>query len=180
MPVILIRSISKKHKNGMRFVVKGITKHLLTVQPLSSSAPQGSSNPPQAGSQAQALMVDPDSIVLIPRIPLEAAGVYPFTLRRRQFPVLPAFALTMNKCQGQTLRTVGIYLPTPPFSHGQLYVALSRVTTAGGVEVFIPPGCQIREIYDEEAQSIINVNETFPHHILTENVVYQEVLWVLQ
>ena len=35
--------------------------------------------------------------------------------------------MTINKAQGQTLRRVGIYLPTPCFSHGQLYVAASRV-----------------------------------------------------
>ena len=35
--------------------------------------------------------------------------------------------MTINKAQGQTLRRVGVFLPTPCFSHGQLYVAASRV-----------------------------------------------------
>jgi ATP-dependent DNA helicase PIF1 len=42
----------------------------------------------------------------------------PFTLRRRQFPVRPAFAMTINKAQGQTLKMVGIFLPKPVFTHG--------------------------------------------------------------
>lgn len=33
----------------------------------------------------------------------------------------------INKAQGQTLQRVGIYLAQPCFSHGQLYVAASRV-----------------------------------------------------
>ena len=32
-----------------------------------------------------------------------------------------------GRAQGQTLRRIGIYLPRPCFSHGQLYVAISRV-----------------------------------------------------
>ena len=35
--------------------------------------------------------------------------------------------MTINKAQGQTLERVGIYLPEPCFTHGQLYVAASRV-----------------------------------------------------
>ena len=34
--------------------------------------------------------------------------------------------MTINKAQGQTIPNVGIYLPEPVFSHGQLYVALYR------------------------------------------------------
>jgi ATP-dependent exoDNAse (exonuclease V) alpha subunit len=42
----------------------------------------------------------------------------PFTLRRHQFPVRLAFAMTINKAQGQTLKMVGIFLPKPVFTHG--------------------------------------------------------------
>jgi ATP-dependent DNA helicase PIF1 len=34
--------------------------------------------------------------------------------------------MTINKSQGQTMHYVGIYLPEPVFTHGQLYVGMSR------------------------------------------------------
>ena len=46
---------------------------------------------------------------------------------RRQFPVSPAFAMTITKSQGQTLRVVGVRLEEPAFTHGQLHVAATRV-----------------------------------------------------
>ena len=45
--------------------------------------------------------------------------------------MLLAFALTINKPQGQTLDHVGLYLPTPVFSHGMLYVTLSHNGDSG-------------------------------------------------
>ena len=72
--------------------------------------------------------VNKGKCVLIPRITLIPSDTqFPFTLKRRQFPIRPCFAMTMNKAQGQTLDFVGVYLPQDVFTHGQLYVALSQV-----------------------------------------------------
>ncbi|KIJ17889.1 hypothetical protein PAXINDRAFT_72811, partial [Paxillus involutus ATCC 200175] len=46
-----------------------------------------------------------------------------------------AFCMTINKSQGQSVQYVGLDLRTPVFSHGQLYVALSRCTNPRRVKV---------------------------------------------
>ena len=68
-------------------------------------------------------------VVLIPRIRLSPnAETLPVPLKRLQFPVRLAFAMTINKSQGQSVEHVGINLQTSVFSHGQLYMAFSRCT----------------------------------------------------
>ncbi len=64
----------------------------------------------------------------IPRITLQPTLEILFKFTRWQFPVKVALAMTINKLQGQSVEHVGLDLRTPIFSHGQLYVALSRTT----------------------------------------------------
>jgi len=45
--------------------------------------------------------------------------------------------MTTNKSQGQSLKHVGVYLPTPIFSYGQLYVAISLVTSRKSFKILI-------------------------------------------
>ena len=45
--------------------------------------------------------------------------------------------MTINKSQGQSLKQVGLYLLKPGFTHGQLYVASSRVKSIEGLKIMI-------------------------------------------
>ncbi|XP_022169936.1 uncharacterized protein LOC111033491 [Myzus persicae] len=76
-------------------------------------------------------------IVLIPRIPIIPSDL-PFKFKRIQFPVKLAFAMTINKAQGQTLNVAGIDLSVQCFSHDQLYATLSRVTSKFNLYIFAP------------------------------------------
>ncbi|KAL0830677.1 hypothetical protein ABMA28_002814 [Loxostege sticticalis] len=133
VPIMLLRNLTPpKLCNGTRLKVVSLQRNLIEAEILTGCA---------AGE-----------IVFIPRIPLIPHN-FPFQFKRIQFPVSVCFAMTINKSQGQTLRAAGIDLRTGCFSHGQLYVACSRVTSSDQLYVLLP----------DEAQ-------------LTKNVVYSEVL----
>ena len=77
-------------------------------------------------------------LVIIPRMPLTSSDRrLPIKMKRRQFPLSAAFAMTINNSQGQSLGNVGIYLSKPVFSHGQLYVPMSSVKSKAWLNVFI-------------------------------------------
>jgi len=64
--------------------------------------------------------------VLMPQIPLIPNDTL-FDFKPLKFPSRLAFAMSINKSQSQSLSVCGINLENPCFSHGQLYVACSRV-----------------------------------------------------
>ncbi|MCA9399189.1 MAG: ATP-binding domain-containing protein, partial [Candidatus Omnitrophica bacterium] len=51
----------------------------------------------------------------------------------KQYPMRLAWAVTIHKAQGKTFSKVVLDIGTGAFSHGQIYVALSRCTTFGGL-----------------------------------------------
>ncbi|XP_059285678.1 uncharacterized protein LOC132039153 [Lycium ferocissimum] len=82
-----------------------------------------------------------NTYVFIPRIPLLSSQdeKLPIPFKRTQFPIRLCFSMTINKAQGQTLDFVGVYLRESVFSHGQLYVALSRAKNSNCVKILIRP-----------------------------------------
>ena len=122
-------------------------------------------------------VVGSQRVVFIPRITfIPKVGEFTFEWQRRQFPVKPAFASTINKSQGQTLKMAGIWLRTQVinrvtllkklipcsvkvFTHGQLYVGCSRVGS--------PKNLKFAVMQSEERDRPI---------VKVKNVVYREVL----
>ena len=134
-PVMLLRNLQPQqgHCNGTKYIVTVLHDNIIEAVVAGGS---------YKGNK-----------LFIPRIPIKPTdGTFPFDMTRRQFPLRPCFAITSNKAQGQTLKKVGIFLDRPFFSHGQYYVAQSRVG-------------------EKEALRVLSLDIG-----LTDNVVYPEVL----
>ena len=52
-----------------------------------------------------------------------------------QFPLMPAWAVTIHKAQGLTLTRVALDLDAGAFAEGQVYVALSRAQSLEGLSL---------------------------------------------
>ena len=82
-----------------------------------------------------------NELIFIPRIPFlitpEDSGMG-FSFRRLQFPVIPAFAMTINRGQGQTFKVLGVDLTIPCFTHGQFYVCVSRTGSNENLYLLAP------------------------------------------
>ena len=140
VPIMLLRNLNQRAGlcNGTRLTVTSIGEWTIEAKIMN-------------GRHANQTFV-------IPRITLSLkSNKWPFVLQRRQYPIRVCYAMTINKSQGQTLSTVGIYLKKPVFTHGQLYVAVSRVTTKQGLRIYIE---------DDDGNPSSE----------TRNIVYKEVL----
>jgi len=143
-PIILLRNLDPGEElcSGTRMVVFNVRRKVLQCRIISKDRRFR------------------EKVVLIPRIRLSPnANTLPVPLKRLQFPVRLAFAMTINKSQGQSVEHVGINLQTSVFSHGQLYVAFSRCTSPLNISVLLPEQNQesrrtLNVVYKEVFNSI--------------------------
>jgi hypothetical protein len=94
--------------------------------------------------------------VLIPLILTDM----PFKFKRLQFPIQLAFAITINKSQGQSLELSGLDLSTDCFSHGRVLESVNRTTCT-----YPQTMVQQRILYTNthcDIKHIINVRFLFP------------------
>jgi ATP-dependent DNA helicase PIF1 len=177
-PVILLRNLDPANGlcNGTRLVVRGCQRNSIDAEIVLGQ---------HAGKR-----------VFLPRIPLCPSDdeMFPFQFKRKQFPIRLSFAMTVNKSQGQTIPNVGVYLPAPVFSHGQLYVAMSRATNRTNIKILALPTNaeaeeeQARRQEEKDAKKMANGKGRKNHVVrkqkrvlpvngtYTKNIVYKEVL----
>jgi len=133
VPIILLRNINPpKLCNGTRLAVKKLMNNVVEATILTG---------PFKGED-----------VLIPRIPMIPTDT-PFQFKRLQFPIRLAFAITINKAQGQSLELCGLDLDADCFSHGQLYVACSRVGKPDSLYIYADSGKTKNIVYPQVLQN---------------------------
>ncbi|AES62030.1 uncharacterized protein [Medicago truncatula] len=119
-PVMLLKDLDlfEGFRNGTRLIVTRLGRFVLQAKSISGN--------------------NIGELVLIPRLDMSPSqSKLPFKLVRRQFPIVVSYAMTINKSQGHSFDNVGLYLPKPRFSNGQLCTTFSRVKSKQGLETLI-------------------------------------------
>ena len=137
----VMRTLNRKEKlsNNTRVIIREIYRYSIKVETVSQHP----------------------KMFLIPRIKFNVKLKFGgFSIIRTQFPLRLAYAMTKNKSQGQGIPFTLNDIRNPPFSHGHLYVSMSRATDVDQVSFF----CNEDQI--EEGA------------LLVDNVVFNEMLLI--
>ncbi|KAL1330530.1 hypothetical protein AAHE18_12G116100, partial [Arachis hypogaea] len=120
VPIILLRNIDSTSAkiyqkiwthhlcNGTRLVVRDLGKNVICAEVISGSSTG-------------------DKVFITRMTLIPSDTVIPLKFQRRQFPVSLSFKLSI----------VGLFLRRPVFSHGQLYVAFSRVSNRNDLKILL-------------------------------------------
>jgi ATP-dependent DNA helicase PIF1 len=101
VPILLLRNLNQSIGlcNGTRLIIKRLGQRVIEAEIITRN---------NVGKR-----------VFIPHIIMSPSRTdWPFVLHRHQFPIRVAFAIIINKSQGQTFNNVGVYLPSPVYAHG--------------------------------------------------------------
>ena len=103
-------------------------------------------------------------IVLIPRIRFKFRLKFgqSYQMLRCQFPLRLAYCMTYNKAQSQTFNKVLLDATGEPFSHGHLYVAMSRIRDFRNIQIFLYSEQLHDNPYDNNKQMPVIKNIVYP------------------
>jgi hypothetical protein len=135
----IMRTLNRKEKlsNNTRVIIRDIYRYSIKVDTISQHP----------------------KTFLIPRIKFKVKLRFGgFEIVRTQFPLWLEYAMTKNKSQGQAIPFSLNDIRNPPFSHGHLYVSMSRANDVDQVCFF----CDEEQIEEKS--------------IVVDNVVYNEMM----
>ncbi|GAU26226.1 hypothetical protein TSUD_224170 [Trifolium subterraneum] len=134
-PITLLHDLdpSRGLYNGTRLIVTRLGQFVLQAQVMSGE--------------------NIDEPILIPRISMSPSrSPIPYKLVRRQFPISVSYAMSIEKAQGQSLDSVGLYIPRSWITCDQLKVAFSSVKSKNGLKILI---------HEEMSHTINDINAVF-------------------
>ena len=145
--IILICNLNVKHRhvNGTQCIIEEIKSHVTKARLL-----DGGKHPE----------------IFIPKILIVCSDTdFPARFKQKQFPILLAYYLTFNRAQGQSLERVGIRLHRSVFTHGLLYIGMSRSSDPMFVFVYADQS-EFQHLIDD---GILDPTKTYTCNIIGSN-----------